>query len=77
MNYDFILGSVEKVERLWSISKSFITEHSRSMTPQLFEEIIFLKINELFWDAQLVREAINGALCDRTATRMEAHSTQE
>ena len=51
-NCDFILGSVAEVERLWSISKYVFRENRRSLTPQLFEAVMFLKVNQRFWDAQ-------------------------
>lgn len=54
----FILGSAAHVERLWSVSKYVLTEHRMSMTPQLFEAIVFLRENERFWDMQLVAESI-------------------
>lgn len=47
------------------------------MTPQLFEALVFLKVNERFWDAQLVSEAIYGARGDRADARLHAHEAHE
>ncbi len=43
INCDFILGSVAEVERLFSMAKYVMAENRRSLTPQLFEAIMFLK----------------------------------
>jgi hypothetical protein len=50
----FIFGSAAEVERLWSIAKHVLTDHRQSMTPLLFEAILFLRINERFWGADTV-----------------------
>ena len=77
VNCDFILGSAAEVERLWSIAKYVLTENTRSMTPQMFEALMFLRLNERFWDEQLVSEAINGARSDCAAARLGAHEVWE
>ena len=48
INCDFILGSVAEVERLRSLSKYVLTENRRGMTPELFEAITFLRVNDRF-----------------------------
>lgn len=77
INCDFILGSDAEVERLWSISKYVLTESRRSMTAQLFEAIVFLKVNESFWGTQSVSEASHLARSTRANARIEAHEAQE
>ncbi len=37
------------MERLWSVDKYVLTEQFRGMTPQLFEVLLFLKLNERSW----------------------------
>lgn len=61
INCDLILGSVSEVERLRSISKYVFTENRKNMTPQLFVETMFLKVNQRFWDAHLVSKGIYNA----------------
>lgn len=72
----FILGSVAEVERLWSIAKHVFTENRRSMTPQMFEAIMFLKINCNHWDANLVAEAIKLATLDKKAAENSGTGTE-
>lgn len=48
INCDFILGFLVEFECLKSTAKNVLTENRRYMTPQLFEEIVLLKVNELF-----------------------------
>ncbi|KAI0565914.1 hypothetical protein FGB62_13g233 [Gracilaria domingensis] len=53
----FILGSVAEVERLWSVADNILRNQRMSLTPLLFEAIIFLRINARLWDVHLVRKA--------------------
>ncbi len=73
IDFDFILGSVAEVERLWSLAKYVLTDHRRQMTPQLSEALVFLKMNHRFWDARLFIEAIGGARSERAKARMDVH----
>lgn len=57
MDCPFILGSVAEVERIWSIPRYDLTQQRRAMAPELFEAIMFSRLNECFWDANLVPEA--------------------
>lgn len=54
------------IETNWALTKN-----RRLMTHHLFEDLIFLKTNERFWNSILVAEAINGSRGDRTRDRME------
>ncbi len=47
---NFILGSVAEVERVFSFAKYVLSDNRRCVTPQLFEALMFLKINSRFWD---------------------------
>ncbi len=49
-----------------------MAENWRPLTPQLFEEIMFLKFNERFSHAQLVSDAVNGARSARVEARIKA-----
>lgn len=57
INCSFIPGSVAEVERLWSTAKYILSENRQSMTPELFEALLFLKLNSRFWDVSLVSDA--------------------
>ncbi len=45
----FILGSAAEVERLWSVAKNVLKDNRKSMTPLLFEALLFLKVNNSYW----------------------------
>ncbi len=47
------------------------------MSPQLFEALVFLRVNESFWYPELVGEAINGARSERAAMRLRNHEFHE
>ena len=55
---DFILGSVAEVERLWSLVSYILPDHRKSMQPIHVEALVFLTVNESYWDKALVLEAI-------------------
>lgn len=57
-NCDFILGSVAEIERLWSIADIILADTRSRTTPELFEAILFLRVNSRLWDLDLVKEAI-------------------
>ena len=46
----FIKRSTAEVERLFSIAKNVMTKNRKRLTPQLFEAILFLKMNERLWN---------------------------
>ena len=50
-NVDFICGSAAEVERIWSICKYILTNIRSRMTPSLFEALVFLKVNNDYWDS--------------------------
>ena len=47
------------IERLWSICKQVYQDHRMCTTPLVFEALIFLKINQQYWNQQTVKEAMN------------------
>lgn len=59
MNADFILGSVAEVERLWSICKFILSDTRNRLEPQIFEALVYLKVNKHIWDIHLVEDAFN------------------
>lgn len=60
-NCDFILGSAAEVERLWSISKHILCDNRKTLTPILFEALLFLKVNKSYWNLELVAKAMSCA----------------
>lgn len=49
----FIIGSVVEVERLWNVAKLILSESRQSTTPEIFESLVFLKLNDRFCDVEL------------------------
>lgn len=62
VNCNLVLGSAAEAVRIWSIEMHVRTVQRRSMFPQLFEYLIFLKAHERFWNEQLVSEDSNSIL---------------
>ncbi len=58
---------------LVELFKYVLTDNRHQMIPQLFEALVFLKMNHRFWDARLISEAIGGARSERAKARMDAH----
>ena len=61
-NVDYICGSAAEVERLWSLCRYILTNQRSRMTPNLFEVLVFLKVNHDYWDARSVQLAYTKAL---------------
>jgi len=76
VNCDFIYGSAAKVEWLWSLAKYILTSQRSSMTPLMFETLLFLKANRRFWDKTLVVEAIQMAKSARVQKKAEDEQAQ-
>ena len=60
----FNLGSAAEVERMFSIGGNILSNGRRAMTPQVFEALVFLKLNARLWDEQLLSKAI---VCSRNS----------
>ncbi len=58
-------------------TKYLIAENRRSLTPQLFEALLFLKFKECFWNAHLVSDAVDGARPARVEARIKAHELEQ
>lgn len=50
----FVLGSVAEVDRLLSIAGNVLRDNRLSMSPLIFESLIFLGINRGYWNQDLV-----------------------
>ena len=77
VNCDFIHCSVAEVERLWSLCGRVLQDDRRSMTPQLLESLVFLRLNERFWDPVLVSESIRNTRSERAASRLRDHELHQ
>ena len=72
----FILATAVIVERLWSVAGRLLSATRRSMTPEIFEAILFLHINRDFWDDELVYKAIELAKEARVKIRSQKKNPQ-
>lgn len=50
-------GSAAEAERVWSMAGHVLTEHRASLSPLVFELIMYLKYNSRLWDISDVVEA--------------------
>ena len=47
-----------------------LVDQRKGMTPQMFEALLFLKVNERFWNQDLVIEALKHAKTERSDDRL-------
>eukprot|EP00171_Calliarthron_tuberculosum_P005814 IDg5814t1 len=71
MNCNFILGSVAEIERLWSIAGKIRAVDRKLMSHIVFDAILFLKMNQRFWDELTVKEAMCRLQSDRVKQRLQ------
>ncbi len=80
INLDFIIGSTASIERLFSFAGDILCNNRRRITPQLFEALLLLKVNRMYWNLETVRAAIAAARSNRTERLIaedEEHDLQE
>ncbi len=58
VNCDYILGSVAEVERLWSLARNVLPYNRGRTQPLRVEALLFLKVNDRFWNQVTVEEAL-------------------
>ena len=61
-NYNFIPGSSEVVERLWSMANKLMNENRSRTFPLLMESLLSLNENRRYWDIGVVQKAYKGKL---------------
>jgi hypothetical protein len=64
INPNFILGVNNTLERCFSRAKRILTDSRAGMSPRTFEAILFLKLNEEYWNVNDVALAINASNCN-------------
>ena len=78
VNCDFICGSAAEVERLWSTARYILTSQRRSMSPLVFETLLFLKTNQRFWDHDdIILEAIGKAKFEARSAKIQERLEEE
>lgn len=70
-----VVGSAAEAERVWSMAGHVLTEHRASLSPLVFELIMYLKYNARLWDLSDVVSANKARKNDTPAKkkRLEAH----
>ena len=74
---NFIFGSAAQVEQMWSQAKYILSQQRSRMSPRLFETILYLKINDRFWDNNTVQEAISMAAAQDASDRRRKREPEE
>ena len=73
INADFVIGTNDDVERFFSICKHVLTDQRGSLTPLMFECIVFLKINNNLWGASDVALASKKDNSDKEEKDYQLH----
>lgn len=73
INADFVLGSGAIVERRFSTKKYVMPDNRRWVTLILFEDILFLRRNQRFWNLELFGKSINGACSNESDALLNAN----
>ena len=58
-NSNFVIGSAEVVERLWSPTKRVLSDYRKRSSPLLVVAILFLNLNSDYWGLSMVLEAMS------------------
>ena len=78
-----VLGSAAEVERVWSMAGHVLTEHRSSLSPYVFELIMYLKYNSRLWglqdvvNANVVRKKETAAAQRRDAMEKDRRRNKE
>eukprot|EP00171_Calliarthron_tuberculosum_P008450 IDg8450t1 len=67
---------VWRVERLWSVAKNILIDNRKETTPLVFEALLFLKVNQDYWNDQTVKKAMplsSTDIVDRLMQQDEEH----
>jgi len=65
------VGSAAEIERVWSMANFILVKERNSMSPIMFEALIFLKFNFSHWDDALILKAYSKALNKQRSERLE------
>lgn len=58
INCSFTLRSVAVVKRVWSFAGIILTNNRKKFPQLVFERILSLKVNSIYWDIDLVSQAM-------------------
>jgi hypothetical protein len=69
--FDHVIGSAAVVERLWSVARYILTTNRSSLSPVLFEALLFLRSNRTLWDVRTVQRALLAVREDQKSDRLK------
>ena len=69
--FDHVIGSAAEVERLWSIARYILTSTCSTLSPIIFEAILFLRANGTLWDVRTVQRALLAVRDDLKSERLK------
>ena len=67
---DHIIGSAAEVEHLWLVARYLLTTQRASLTPIVFEAVLFLKFNSSLWDEKTAQEAYSIVIREQKEKRL-------
>eukprot|EP01038_Epipyxis_sp_PR26KG_P014379 gene14379-19286_t len=59
IDISFVVPTSNRVERLFSRAKLYLTDHRKSMLPKHLELLLYLRSNRSMWNVYTVNEAVN------------------
>jgi hypothetical protein len=74
--FDHVIGSAAVVERLWSVARYTLTTNHLSLSPVLFEALLFLHSNRTLWDVRTVQRALLAVRDDQKSDRLKKKLTE-
>jgi hypothetical protein len=69
--FDHVIGSAAVVERLWLVARYILTTGHSSLSPVLFEALLFLRSNRTLWDVRTVQRALLAVREDQKSDRLK------
>jgi hypothetical protein len=69
--FDHVIGSAAEVERLWSIARYIFTTTHSTLSPIIFEALLFPRANGTLWDVRTVQRALLAVSDDLKSDRLK------
>ena len=69
--FDHVIGSAAEVECLWSIARYILISTRSTLSPIIFEAILFLRANGTLWDVRTVQRALLAVRDDLKSERLK------
>ena len=66
-----MIGSSAVVEHLWPVARYILTTNRSSLSPVLFEALLFLRSNRTLWDVRTVQRALLAVREDQKSDRLK------